>query len=106
MPKKSEAAKINKPATITREDDQVIKEFANYLERIKFDQYIENHSKFRKVLWYNFIAGIAHGFGYIIGATIFIAYFWLIIEWLGGLPWIGRLIAQIVEIVLRHQMST
>ncbi|OIP97526.1 hypothetical protein AUK40_03045 [Candidatus Wirthbacteria bacterium CG2_30_54_11] len=89
-----------------QKDVRVIKQFAAYLEQIKFDQYLARQSNTKKVLWYNLIAGVAHGFGYIIGATIFIAYFWLILEWLGGLPWVGRIIAQIVEIVLRHQMSS
>ena len=92
--------KKNLPAeNITHDDVAIIKSLANYLERIKFDSYIENQTKIGKILWYNFLTGAVRGFGYIIGATILIAYFWLLLAWLGGLPWIGKIVAQIVEVV-------
>ncbi|HNT30573.1 MAG TPA: DUF5665 domain-containing protein [bacterium] len=88
---------------ITPEDIHTIKTFAGYLEQIKFGQYLENQTNLGKVIWFNLLAGIVRGFGYVIGATLLIAIFSIIISWLGGLPWIGEIVAKIVEKVQEYQ---
>jgi hypothetical protein len=82
---------------------QVVKDFANYLERIRFEHYVQTHDKPGKMIWLNFLAGVARGFGTIIGATLVVAIFYLLIEWLGGIPLIGRIVSDIVDAVEKHQ---
>lgn len=55
----------------------------------------------RRVLWLNFLAGLARGFGIAIGLTVVAAIFFSLLGRLAAmnLPIIGRFIAEIVRLV-------
>ena len=45
----------------------------------------------------NFFGGIAWGFGSIIGATILVAFAVFLFNQLGGVPYLGGLLGEIIE---------
>lgn len=71
------------------------------MEKMKLAEYVELLSKPKRLLWINFIAGIARGFGTAIGFTILGALVIILLRDLNvlRLPVIGGFIAEIVRIV-------
>ncbi|HEX2945447.1 MAG TPA: DUF5665 domain-containing protein [Clostridia bacterium] len=71
------------------------------MEKTKIKEYVEYLEHPRKMLFSNFLAGLARGFGASIGFTLLAAliiYFLrYIVKW--NLPVIGRFISEIVNIV-------
>ena len=58
----------------------------------------------RRMLWLNFLAGLARGFGIAVGLTLVAAAFLSILGRLAALnlPVIGRYIAEVVKLVNTH----
>jgi Domain of unknown function (DUF5665) len=67
------------------------------LGRMMEDLYLANTSKARRLLWYNFVRGLAYGFGIFIAGTFVVG----LIVWLLGLfdqvPLVGPFIQNIVD---------
>ena len=55
----------------------------------------------KKILWNNFLVGIARGFGLIIGMTVVVAVFLFVVQYLGGLPVIGNIFRWLGEEILK-----
>ncbi|HEX2926248.1 MAG TPA: DUF5665 domain-containing protein [Ruminiclostridium sp.] len=71
------------------------------MEKMKFVDYVYFLEHPRKMLWANFISGLARGFGIAIGFTLLgavVIYFLNIIVKI-NLPYIGQFISDIVKIV-------
>jgi hypothetical protein len=78
-----------------------LQKLVNHLEKLRVAEYVELMQKPRRILFLNFIAGLARGFGIAVGATVVFA---LMIELMRRLivlniPGIGYFIAEIVRIV-------
>ncbi|EPR13266.1 DUF5665 domain-containing protein [Ruminiclostridium papyrosolvens] len=71
------------------------------MEKMKFVDYVYYLEHPRKMLWSNFVSGLARGFGIAIGFTILgaIAIYFLNIIVKINLPYIGQFISDIVKIV-------
>lgn len=71
------------------------------LEKGYLAEYVEFMKRPRRVLYFNLMAGISRGFGIAIGATAIAALFLYILGKLAALnlPWIGKFIAEIAQIV-------
>ncbi|WP_024834216.1 DUF5665 domain-containing protein [Ruminiclostridium josui] len=71
------------------------------MEKMKFVDYVYFLEHPRKMLWANFVSGLARGFGIAIGFTILgaIAIYFLNIIVKINLPYIGQFISDIVKIV-------
>lgn len=78
-----------------------IDEMSLRMEKMKFVDYVYFLEHPRKMLWANFISGLARGFGIAIGFTILgaIAIYFLNIIVKINLPYIGQFISDIVKIV-------
>jgi len=78
-----------------------IEQLANNLEKAKIHEYVDFVSNKKKLLYVNFLGGVARGFGMAIGFTILgalVIYFLRqLISW--NIPLIGDFIAEIVKIV-------
>lgn len=78
-----------------------IDEMSLKMEKMKFVDYVYFLEHPRKMLWANFINGVARGFGIAIGFTILgavVIYFLnKIVQY--NLPYIGEFISDIVKIV-------
>lgn len=81
-----------------------LEEFSYQLEKLKFRDYVVLMQNKRRLLFLNFIAGLARGLGMAIGFTLLGG---LVIYFLSrlasqNLPLIGDFIAELVEIVEDH----
>lgn len=71
------------------------------LERTNFTAFMELLQKPARLIFLNFIGGLARGFGIAIGLTIIASLFVVFLTYLAdlNLPIIGRYIAELVKIV-------
>lgn len=81
--------------------DKKIEDIAIKLEKTKIAEYVDIMNNKWRLIYINFIAGLARGFGMAIGFTILGAFTLYIMQrmitW--NLPLIGDFIAEIVKIV-------
>lgn len=82
-----------------------IKELADHLESMRIAEYINLLQKPLRIIYLNFLGGVARGLGIVIGATIIFA---ILIDILSrlivlNLPVIGDLIVEIMRIVESKQ---
>ena len=82
-----------------------IKELADHLESMRIAEYINLLQKPLRIIYLNFLGGVARGLGIVIGATIIFA---ILIDILSrlivlNLPVIGDLIVEIMRIVEAKQ---
>ncbi len=86
------------------EIERRLEELANNLEKSKIHEYVDFVNNKKRLLYINFLGGVARGFGMAVGFTILgaIAIYILqkIISW--NIPLIGDFIAEIVKIVQKR----
>jgi len=77
---------------------------ADDLEKTQIADYVNLMNRPIKLLWRNFLAGIARGVGSAVGLAFFATFILYILQMLGALnlPIIGDYIADIVRIVQRQ----
>ncbi|MEQ2130336.1 DUF5665 domain-containing protein [Caldanaerobacter subterraneus KAk] len=82
---------------IKKQLDQMVE----LMEKMKIADYVELMQSPYRLLWLNFIGGVARGFGIAVGFTILGAIIIYILQKLVvlNLPLIGNIIADIVKIV-------
>ena len=70
------------------------------LENLKLADYLKHLGNTKRMLWVNFLGGLARGFGIAIGFTLLgaIVLYFLQKTLLNNLPVIGNIIADIVKI--------
>ena len=56
-----------------------------------------------KIILNNLLGGLAWGVGTVLGATVIVATVFFIFGQLGAVPFIGRVVADIIEIVNKRQ---
>lgn len=85
----------------TKELDEKIDNIALALEKTKINEYVDYINNRKRLIYINFIQGIARGFGMAIGFTLLGALFLYLLQELIklNLPLIGDFIAEIVKIV-------
>lgn len=78
-----------------------IDELAANMEKMKLAEYVELLHDTRRLLWVNFISGVARGLGIAVGFTILgaVLIYFLRKLVLLNLPVIGGFIAQVVQMV-------
>ncbi len=64
-------------------DTDVLHKFALALERGRFIDYVETLTNTKRLLWRNFLVGLARGFGAVVGATIVVALVVALLAWIG-----------------------
>ena len=94
--------------------DKNIEKLAAFFERAEFQDYLELLGNNRRMLWVNFMAGLARGVGMFLGGgivgTVVLGILIAVVAWglhhLGGLPWIGaefqKLVLHIRDIIAQH----
>ena len=90
--------------TEVKELESRVEKIAIMLEKAKLGEYVSIMSKPNALLYYNFIGGLARGFGTAIGFTILgaVVLYFLRQAVLLNLPFIGGFIAEVVKIVQDH----
>jgi hypothetical protein len=81
-----------------------VKELATAMEKMKLAEYVRLLERPWRLMYINFIAGIARGLGIAVGFTILGAVVIYFLRFLvtANLPGIGKFIAQIVRMVNLH----
>lgn len=84
-----------------------VKDLCDRLESMRIAEYLELLQKPSRIIYLNFLAGVARGFGIAVGATIVFA---LLIQILSrllvlNLPVIGDFIIEIMKIIEMKQNS-
>lgn len=72
---------------------------AMFLEDIRLADVIQNYTAPRKLLWINFLAGLARGLGLTIGTAIVLAFLGSLLTQFLSIPILGDYIRQLVEYV-------
>lgn len=57
----------------------------------------------RRLLWLNFIAGVARGLGLTVGTAIVLAFLFFVLQKIVSLPIIGEYIANLIEFVEEYR---
>jgi hypothetical protein len=82
-----------------RELNERMDKIAMFLEDIRLADVIQNYTAPRKLLWINFLAGLARGLGLTIGTAIVLALFGSVLSKFLSVPIIGDYIRQLVDYV-------
>jgi hypothetical protein len=74
------------------------------LENSGLAEYVKLSQRTGKILWLNFISGVAKGLGFAIGATLVMAVFFKIIGYIisMNIPYLTELLKNILELVKSH----
>lgn len=77
-----------------------LNELSLMLEKLKLADYLKHMNYTRRMVWVNFLGGLARGFGIAMGFTLLGALVIYLLQqsFLNNLPVIGEFIADIVEI--------
>lgn len=94
--------------TVKPTDDQlptILEKLATRLEAVRLADYLELLEKPKKLIWINFVAGIARGLGFAIGTTIVFA---IVIESLRRLilikiPLINDYLIDLFRLIEQHK---
>ena len=73
------------------------------LEKTRISEYVDMLNKPMKLLYVNFMIGLARGLGTAIGLTILAAIFFYILNQIVDLPLIGKHIARLIEIIENYK---
>ncbi|GAB7387686.1 hypothetical protein BSNK01_15230 [Bacillaceae bacterium] len=83
---------------VSRLDSRLAK-LAALLEKARIGDLIENYSRPRRVLYINFLVGLARGLGLTIGTALVLTVLGFVLKEFVSLPYIGQYISDIVEYV-------
>ncbi|GED70574.1 hypothetical protein BRE01_42760 [Brevibacillus reuszeri] len=86
-----------------RELNERMHKIAMFLEDIRLADVIQNYTAPRKLLWINFLAGLARGLGLTIGTAIVLALLGSLLTQFLSVPIIGDFIRQLIEYVQSYQ---
>lgn len=76
---------------------------AMFLEDIRLADIVQNYTAPRKLLWINFLAGLARGLGLTIGTAIVLALLGSLLSQFLSIPIIGDYIRDLVEYVQSYK---
>lgn len=93
--------KEEKESAIIQELTKKVGELSSNMERMRLAEYIQMLEHPRRLLYINFLQGMARGFGSAIGFTLLAALFLYILQKIVvlKLPIIGTFIAELINIV-------
>ena len=83
------------------ERPELLERIAAYMESVNLGAYVDLYRRPWRMLGLNFVAGLARGFGMAIGFALLGALVIYLLQstFLHNLPFVGKIIAQIVRIV-------
>lgn len=77
-----------------------LNELSLMLEKLKLAEYLKHLNNMKRMMWVNFVGGLARGLGVAVGFTLLGALVLYLLQqsFLNNLPVIGEFIADLVEI--------
>lgn len=88
-----------------RKVNERMHKIAMFLEDIRLADVIQNYTAPRKLLWINFLAGLARGLGLTIGTAIVLAFLGSLLTQFLSIPILGDYIRQLVEYVETYKQQ-
>ena len=79
--------------------ERKLDEISLKLEKAKIADYADIMNNPKKLLYTNFIGGLARGLGTAIGLSVLATILLYVLRQTVNLPWIGRLIAELLNMV-------
>lgn len=76
-----------------------LEKISTELEKAKIGEYVDLLNNPKRLLYVNFVGGLARGLGTAIGLTILAAIFFYMLNKTVNLPLIGKYIAELIEII-------
>ncbi len=67
------------------------------LEKLNSHKFIRVHNSIRRLMWYQFLRGLAMGLGTVVGATLLVSLLVFILSFVNFVPIIGEWANQIAE---------
>jgi hypothetical protein len=83
--------------------EERLEKIALDLEKVKLAEYVEIMNNPKKLLYTNFIGGLARGLGTAIGLTVLAAILFYILKQTVNLPLIGQYIADLLDIIENYR---
>ncbi|HHV07135.1 MAG TPA: hypothetical protein GXX69_02840 [Firmicutes bacterium] len=84
---------------VTKRLEGQVELLAHALDRARLADYVELQTNTHRLLYLNFFAGVARGFGMAVGFTLVGALLIYFLRQMVSIPVLGAFIAQIVDIV-------
>ncbi len=100
---KGELEKVLDELKEIKETNRLLQQFGLFFEEIRLADMIRNYTTPKRLLWTNFVAGLAKGLGLTIGTAIVLAFFGALLSKFLSLPIIGDYIRQIIDYVQSYQ---
>ena len=81
-----------------------IERLAGNVEKLRLSEYLQYVSDTRRLIWVNFISGVARGFGFAVGFSLLGALFIVLLQRMAvdSLPVIGEFLAKVIRIVQKN----
>ncbi|HIQ72560.1 MAG TPA: hypothetical protein IAB73_10190 [Candidatus Onthenecus intestinigallinarum] len=81
-----------------------IERLAGNVEKLRLSEYLQYVSDTRRLIWVNFISGVARGFGFAVGFSLLGALFIVLLQRMAvdSLPVIGEFLAEVIRIVEKN----
>ncbi len=79
--------------------EKKVNEISEKLEKTRISEYIDMANNPKRMVYYNFLYGLARGLGTAIGLTVLAAVLLYVLRRFVDLPLIGELIANLLDIV-------
>jgi hypothetical protein len=77
---------------------------ARRLAEAGFDEFVAYLKSPWRIVWINLLAGVMRGLGFVIGAGALLSLAgYLLVNWLGQLPWVGDLFIQAGQLLEQIQ---
>ena len=73
-------------------------------EKLRLSKYLQYVSDTKRLLWVNFVSGVARGFGFAVGFSILGALLIVLLQRItvDNLPVIGEFLAEVIRVVERN----
>lgn len=81
-----------------------IERLAGNVEKLRLSEYLQYVSDTRRLIWVNFVSGVARGFGFAVGFSLLGALFIVLLQRMAvdSLPVIGEFLAEVIRIVEKN----
>lgn len=101
-----EIKKIGELKDFIEKKEEKLMQLAILMERLNLIDYLNLLNRPWRLMWTNFLGGVARGFGILVGASVIVLIFFYILRGLVNLPVIGNFIAEVVKIVQKQLYKT
>ena len=82
---------------MNRSRDPDTRRLAEALETLAAHRFVRIHNSTLQLVWYQFLRGLAFGFGTVVGASLLVSAAVLMLSQIEFIPYLGDLATQIIQ---------